>query len=95
MSTARPLPGTHAGPPDDAAQTPVGLAHDHLCRSGQLVGNADQGRVQLVAPVCRGCRGSRRTVRCPATPIATSVCPTRQARPNVSLTMTATSTPRR
>ena len=69
-----------------------GLAHDELGRARDLVGDRDLGDVQLPAPGVGLPRRST-TAASPETPIATSVSPWRQARPNVSETTTATSTP--
>ena len=57
--------------------------------AGDLVGDGDRGRLQLVADAVALAARSRSGVR-PAQPIATSVVPCRQARPNESLTITAT-----
>ena len=46
VATARPAQVDAA---DDGGRDPVRLAHDELRRAGELVGDRDLGRVQLVA----------------------------------------------
>ena len=70
----------------------VELAEDELRRAGDLVGDGDPRRLQLVAGRIRSPERSRKTST-PAAPIATSVVACRHGRPNESVTITPTSAP--
>ena len=80
-------------PADDHDRQAVRLGRaDEVRGAGELVGDGDLGRakqrsgaVRRPAQVASGAR--------PATPIATSVVPRRNGRPNESVTITATSSP--
>ena len=60
------------------------LAAHEVRGGGRLVGDGDPGRAQLAALGVARARASPRAARSPAMPIATSVWPWRQARPNES-----------
>ena len=66
---------------------------DEVRGAGELVGDARPASCAAAARRGRACRAGRRSGARPATPIATSVVPRRNGRPNESVTITATSTP--
>ena len=90
----RRRPASSGHPRTTAAATPLSFVHHEARRAGDLVGERDHGVMQL-APVrsSRPRRSSSGSI--PAQPIATSTCPSRHGRPKVSVTSTASSTPKR
>ena len=80
--------------PHDGDGHAGGLAHHELGRAGELVDDAHLGDLHLAAV---GVLGAAQVddAPMPAQPMATSVRPRRHVRPNVSDTITATSTPAR
>ncbi len=91
---ARPGGSTRPARPRTTRDRAAGeLALHQVGGRGDLVGERRRGDRQLVAVAVRGARRGRRARRVPAAPIARSVCPSRQARPAVSVTTTATLQP--
>ena len=93
MTRSAPLPSpATSSSRTTATGIPVELAHHELGRAGDLVRDGDDGGVELVADAVPLPAEVDERVN-PAQPTATSVVPCRQARPNESLTITATSRP--
>ena len=81
---AVPAPSARSSPRTSATGTPIDFAHHQLRRAGQLVGGREHASRAARSRWGRPGPRSGAAPRRPATPMATLVWPSRQARPNVS-----------